>query len=120
MDKGPTVAQKLIAEFVGTALLVLIGAGSVTAALKLNGGKIGMADLGMIGFAFAFVITANIFAIGRVSGCHINPAITLSLALSRRFAWKDVPGYLIAQYAGAILGGFLIFSIFLPDKATMN
>jgi glycerol uptake facilitator protein len=101
-------------------LLVLIGAGSVTAALKLNGGKIGMADLGMIGFAFAFVITANIFAIGRVSGCHINPAITLSLALSRRFAWKDVPGYLIAQYAGAILGGFLIFSIFLPDKATMN
>ena len=120
MDKEPTLAQKLIAEFVGTALLVLIGAGSVQAALILNGGKITMADLGMIGFAFAFVITANIFAIGRVSGCHINPAITLALAATRRFPWPGVVPYLAAQYAGAILGGFLIFEVFLPDKATMN
>ena len=120
MEKEPILGQKLIAEFVGTCLLVLIGAGSVQAALKLNGGKITMADLGMIGFAFAFVITANIFAIGRVSGCHINPAITISLALSKRFPWAQAVPYIIAQYAGAILGGFLIFAVFLPDKATMN
>lgn len=120
MEKEPVLSQKLIAEFIGTCLLVFIGAGSVQAALKLNGGKIGMADLGMIGFAFAFIITANIFAIGRVSGCHINPAITISLALSKRFPWAQAGPYIIAQYAGAILGGFLIFSVFLPDKATMN
>jgi glycerol uptake facilitator protein len=120
MEKEPVLSQKLIAEFVGTCLLVLIGAGSVQATLKLNGGKLGMADLGMIGFAFAFIITVNIFAIGRVSGCHINPAITISLAMSKRFPWAQAGPYIIAQYAGAILGGFLIFSVFLPDKATMN
>jgi glycerol uptake facilitator protein len=120
MEKEPTFAQKLIAEFVGTALLVFIGAGSVQAALKLNGGKIDMAALGMIGFAFAFIITANIFAIGRVSGCHINPAITLALAATKRFPWRGVAPYVIAQYAGGILGGFLIYSVFLPDTATMN
>ena len=126
MDKEPTLAQKLIAEFLGTALLVLIGAGSVQAAIKLDGGsgaKFSMGDLGMIGFAFAFIIMANIFAIGRVSGCHINPAITIALAVTKRFPWAGVVPYLVAQYAGAILGGFLIFSVFLPDKslpATFN
>jgi glycerol uptake facilitator protein len=126
MEKEPTLAQKLIAEFVGTALLVLIGAGSVQAAVKLDGGsgaRFSMADLGMIGFAFAFIITANIFAIGRVSGCHINPAITLALAVTKRFPWRSVAPYLMAQYTGAILGGFLIFAVFLPDKsvpATFN
>jgi len=120
MEKEPTIAQKLIAEFVGTGLLVLIGAGSVQAALKLNGGKITMADLGMIGFAFAFIIVANIFAIGRVSGCHINPAITIALAATKRFPLTQVVPYLVAQYAGATLGGFLIYECFLPSTATMN
>ena len=121
MTKEPTFAQKLVAECIGTALLVLIGAGSVTAALKLNGGKIGMADLGMIGFAFAFIIMANIFAIGRVSGCHINPAITIALAASGRFPWRSVVPYLVAQYAGGIVGGMLIYATFLPPKgAAMN
>jgi glycerol uptake facilitator protein len=120
MEKSPTLGQKLAAEFMGTCLLVLIGAGSVQAALIINHGTIDMAGLGMIGFAFAFIITANIFAIGRVSGCHINPAITLALAASRRFAWNEVGPYVVAQYAGAILGGFLIFEVFLPSTATMN
>src|SRR5579864_8201444 len=126
MDKEPTLAQKLLAEFVGTALLVLIGAGAVQAAVKLDrgsGAKFSMGDLGMIGFAFAFIIAANIFVIGRVSGCHINPAITIALAVTRRFPWGSVGPYLAAQYAGAILGGFLIFGLFLPDKsvpATFN
>jgi glycerol uptake facilitator protein len=112
--------QKLVAECVGTALLVLIGAGAVTATLKLNGGKLGMADLGMIAFAFAFIIAANIFAIGKVSGCHINPAITLALAATGRFPWRSVGPYLVAQYAGATVGGFLIWAIFQPAAATMN
>lgn len=120
MAKEPSLAQKLVAEFLGTALLVLIGAGSVTATLKLNNGKLGMADLGMIGFAFAFIIMANIFAIGRVSGCQINPAITLALAASGRFPWKNVGPYLVAQYAGGILGGFLIWAVFQPARAGMN
>jgi glycerol uptake facilitator protein len=120
MEKEPTLAQKLVAEFIGTCLLVLIGAGSVTAALTLTPGKITLADLGMIGFAFAFIIMAMIFAIGRVSGCVINPAIAIALAVTKRLPWNQAVPYIVVEYLGGILGGFLIYELFQPAKATMN
>ncbi len=100
-----TYPQKLVAEMLGTAMLVFIGVGSVPATLIVNGkAPFTFADLGMISLAFATVVIAMIYAIGHVSGCQINPAITLALAATRKTPWRDVPGYLAAQVVGAVLG----------------
>src|SRR5215475_420163 len=107
MQKQPSLAQKLVSEALGTGLLTLIGAGSVTATLTLEGGsgaKFSEADLGVISLAFGFIITAMIFAIGKVSGCHINPAVTIALALTGRTDWATALYYIIAQFVGAIVG----------------
>jgi glycerol uptake facilitator protein len=102
--------QKLLAEVIGTGFLVFIGVGSVPATLLLLGDKqpFGMAELGIISFAFAMVVIAMIYAIGHISGCHINPAITVALAVTGKFPWREVPGYLAAQVVGAVAGSYAI------------
>jgi glycerol uptake facilitator protein len=57
------------------------------------------------------VIIAMIYAIGHISGCHINPAVTVALAAARKAPWSEVPGYLVAQFAGGIAGGFAIWGV---------
>jgi glycerol uptake facilitator protein len=112
MNDDPTQVQKLAAEFLGTAFLVFIGAGSVPATIILNQNPtLTMADLGVISFAFALVIVAAIYTFGHISGCHINPAVTIGLAVTGNFAWKEVPGYVIAQVAGAIVGAAGIIAV---------
>jgi len=103
--------QRWLAEALGTGFLVFIGAGSIPATLILgNAGKVpfSMADLGMISFAFMLVIVGMVYAIGHISGCHINPAVTVALATTGKFPWKDVPGYVIAQVIGATAGALAI------------
>src|SRR3954449_10081743 len=110
-----SLPQRAVTEALGTALLVLVGPGSVVATLVLSGDKtpaITGADLLGISFAFGLVITALVYAIGKVSGCHINPAVTFSLALTKRCPWKDVPMYLSAQFIGAVAGAFGIWALF--------
>jgi glycerol uptake facilitator protein len=113
MDRTPTLAQKFVAELLGTAFLTWIGAGSITAAVYLlNGAKpalaFSMADLGMIALAFAFAIAAMVYTIGHISGCHINPAVTFSLAVTRRIKWNEATVYWLAQFLGGILGALII------------
>jgi glycerol uptake facilitator protein len=106
-----STAQKWFAEAFGTGFLVFIGAGSIPATLILgNAGKVpfSMADLGMISFAFMLVIVGMVYALGHISGCHINPAVTVSLAATGKFPWKDVPGYVGAQVVGATAGALAI------------
>src|SRR6184192_3215120 len=102
MDE-PSLTQKLAAEAFGTAFLVFIGVGSVPATIIVNGdAPFTMADLGMISFAFATVVVATIYALGHISGNHINPAVTLGLAVTGKFPWSRVPGYIAAPIVGAI------------------
>jgi len=104
-------AQKWLAEALGTGFLVFIGAGSIPATLILgNAGKVpfSMADLGMISFAFMLVIVGMVYALGHISGCHINPAVTVALAATGKFPWREVPGYVIAQVVGATAGALAI------------
>src|SRR2546423_12826465 len=107
-----SLAQRLTAEVIGTAFLVFIGVGSVPATLIVNGkAPFTMADLGMISLAFATVVVATVYALGHVSGNHINPAVTIGLAVTGKFPWKEVPGYLAAQLIGATLGAFAIVGV---------
>jgi len=113
-----SMRQKLIAEVIGTAFLVFIGVGSVPATLIVNGdAPFTMADLGMISLAFATVVVATVYALGNVSGNHINPAVTLGLAASGKFPWRQVPGYLAAQVTGAVIGALAIIAV-LGKKAS--
>jgi glycerol uptake facilitator protein len=110
-----SLTQRGLAEALGTAALVLVGPGSVVATLTLAGKAtpaVTEADLLGISFAFGFIITALVYAIGKVSGCHINPAVTFALAASRRFPWKELPVYWLAQVIGAIAGALAIWAAF--------
>src|SRR5256886_13499998 len=109
-----TLSRKLVAEFLGTLALVFCGPGTAAATFmiaKSTGVAFSMAQLGIISFAFMMVIIAMIYTIGHISGCHINPAVTLALAAARKAPWSDVPGYLIAQFLGGTAGAFAIWGI---------
>jgi glycerol uptake facilitator protein len=108
-----SLGQRALAEGLGTALLVLVGPGSVVATLKLAGnGTLSGADLLGISFAFGLVIAAMVYALGKVSGCHINPAVTFALATTKRFPWREVPAYWGGQVIGAVVGALAIWAVF--------
>ena len=109
---SPTFAQKLGAEVVGTAILVFIGAGSVPLTLFITGqNPFGSAELSTISFAFAFAIFAAIYSVGHISGCHINPAVTIALLATRKIDAMTAGGYIVAQLVGAFLGASLTLII---------
>jgi glycerol uptake facilitator protein len=115
MEEKYSLPQRVVAETLGTALLVLVGPGSVVATLVLAGKAVPAitgADLLGISFAFGLIITALVYALGKVSGCHINPAVTFGLALTKRFPWREVPAYWGGQVVGAVLGGLAIWAVF--------
>jgi len=114
----PSTAQKIASEVIGTAFLVFIGVGSVPATLIVNGdAPFTMADLGMISLAFGTIVVATVYALGHVSGNHINPAVTLGLAVTGKFPWRSVPAYLAAQCVGATIGAAAILAV-LGQKAS--
>ena len=100
----PSTATKLVAEALGTFLLVFGAIGTALVAGEVVG------VLG-ISLAFGLTILAGIYAWGPISGGHFNPAVTVGLAAAGRFAWKDAPGYIIAQIIGGALGTTLIVLI---------
>ena len=108
MKSSPTLSQKLTAEAIGTAILVFIGAGSVPLTVLLTGNNpFGSAELSTISFAFAFAIFAAAYSVGHISGCHINPAVTIALAATRKIDWSTAAAYIGAQLVGAVLGAGL-------------
>jgi glycerol uptake facilitator protein len=118
-----SLGQRLLAEIIGTALLVLVGPGSVVATLILAGDStpaITGADLLGISFAFGLIIAALVYAIGKVSGCHINPAVTFALAATKRFPWREVPAYVSAQTVGAVLGALGIWAVFAHNAIDLG
>ncbi|WP_028936531.1 MIP/aquaporin family protein [Pseudonocardia spinosispora] len=120
MDESSMV-QKLAAEVVGTAFLVFVGVGAVPATSIVNGNApFTMADLGMISLAFATVVVATVYALGHISGNHINPAVTVGLAATGAFPWSRVPAYLAAQVLGAILGAGAILGVLGPKASAVG
>src|SRR5688572_26902195 len=101
-----------LAEVVGTALLVLFGNG-VVANIVLARTKGNSGGWICITAGWAFAVAIAVFAVGRVSGAHLNPAVSIALASIGSFAWNLVPGYIAAQMAGAFLGSVLVYLTYL-------
>ena len=101
--------KKYIAEFIGTFTLVFFGCGTAVVCGGFTGGT-GVGFLGVVGIALAFglAIVAAAYAIGPVSGCHVNPAVSLSMLLTKKLGAMDFVGYVIAQVAGAFAGSALL------------
>ncbi|MCY3783125.1 MAG: aquaporin [Chloroflexi bacterium] len=96
----------LLAEFVGTTLLVFV-AMMTTSMAQVGFGGIAAGDLLIPAFGHACILAGLVYAIGHVSGCHINPAVTLSLASIGKFPLRQVPPYVVAQIAGGLFGALL-------------
>src|SRR5690242_4184503 len=101
------------AEFVGTTLLVLLGDG-VVAGVVLKKSKAENSGWIVITTGWALAVAMAVYAVGRISGAHINPAVTLSLAATGKLAWADVPQYIGGQMIGAFLGAVLVWLAYLP------
>jgi glycerol uptake facilitator protein len=97
-----------MAELVGTMFLVLLGDG-VVAAVLLNKTKAQNAGWMVITTGWAMAVAMAVYIAGRISGGHINPAVTLSLAVIGKFPWSEVPKYLAAQFLGAFLGAVVVW-----------
>src|ERR1700744_3432158 len=96
--------NKFLAELVGTFVLVFGGVGSAV----LAGSHIGFAGVGL---AFGLSLLAMVYTIGPISGCHVNPAVTLGILLAKKIGIKDAIGYVIAQIIGAIIAAAVILFI---------
>lgn len=106
----PHLGRRAVAEGIGTFFLVLIGPGAAMVD-AYSGGKIGHTGVAL---AFAFVVLAMVFALGHVSGAHINPAVTLAFWSARCFPGREVPLYLGAQCAGAVAASVTMGAIVGP------
>jgi len=100
---SPILVRRLSAEALGTLILVYLG---VTATLAASSGSLGVAA------AFAVGLVLAISILSATSGAHVNPAVTIALAVRGRFAWRDVPGYVIAQLVGGFLAGLLAWGTY--------
>jgi glycerol uptake facilitator-like aquaporin len=104
-------SRRAASEFIGTAMLLAVVVGSGIMGERLAGGNVAIALLAN-SIATGGGLVAMILVFGPVSGAHFNPAVTLALAGSRRHAWTDVPSYLAAQFAGAIVGVWAAHAMF--------
>jgi glycerol uptake facilitator protein len=144
-EEGPPLFRRLLAEFVGTLLLVAVGTGTATVlasgplqrlqqlATTIPAAQRGafvpqfgaliannLGDVFPVAFAFATVLAVIVYALGGISGAHFNPAVTFSLAIVRRFKWADIPGYWIAQCLGGIAGAFIVAGIYGQAGASVD
>ena len=102
--------KKYSAEFIGTFSLVLFGCGAAT----ISGDNLtAMNGIGLLGvsIAFGFAVAAMAYAIGGISGCHINPAVTIGILAAGKMEVKDAFGYIVAQFLGAIFGAGVLYLI---------
>ena len=111
-----TLFMKCLFEFLGTLVLLLLGTG-VCSAVTLKGTKGHGAGWIVITMAWGFAVMAGVFIAGPYSGAHLNPAVTLGLALAGTFPWSDVIPYIIAQMLGGFCGAVLMYAFYVDHFA---
>jgi aquaporin Z len=107
-DTPPTITQKLLAEMLGTFVLVFLGCGAAV---------ISGVDLVATGLSFGIAIVIMAYSFGRISGGHFNPAVSVGAALAGRISWKDAGLYSAAQVVGGLVGGFVLAITLLASDA---
>jgi len=114
------MTEKFLAEVLGTGVLVLLGDG-VVAGVLLAKSKAQNSGWIVITMAWAFAVFAGVIIAGPISGAHLNPAVTIGLAVNGALPWAEVPVYILAQMIGAFIGAVLVFLHYYPHwKETEN
>jgi len=117
MDKKPSLAAELSAEFIGTLVLILFGNGVVAMVVLFGNGTPGEIVNGgftNITIGWGLAVMMGIYIAGKISGAHLNPAVSVALATFRGFPWAKVAPYSVAQIAGAFVGSALVYWNYLP------
>ena len=117
MDTKQSLAAELSAEFIGTLILVLFGNGVVAMVVLFGSGAAGEIVNGgytNITLGWGLGVAMGVYVAGKISGAHINPAVTITLAVFRGFSWAKVLPYIVAQVAGAFLAAALVYWNYLP------
>jgi len=117
MKDKPTLLAELLAEFLGTLVLIVLGIGVVAMVVLFpskNPGELIHGGYTNITLGWGLAVTMGIYVAGKISGAHLNPAVTLSLAVFRGFPWGKVVPYWIAQTAGAFVAAALVYWNYLP------
>ena len=104
--------SEYFAEFLGTAILVLFG-GGVCANVNLKKSAGNGADWIVIALGWGLAVSMGVYAVGNISGAHLNPAVTLAFAMDGALSWSMVPGYIVCQMLGGIFGGVLVWLMYL-------
>jgi aquaporin Z len=107
--------KKYIAEFIGTFSMIFCGTGAMTIN-EVTGGTV--THVG-IAFTWGLIVMAMIYAFGETSGAHFNPAVSMAFAYAKKFSWKEVPKYIIAQVLGAFLASLILWVLF-PASETLG
>lgn len=111
---------EMLAEFLGTFVLIMFGLGSVAVAVVGLPGSgrqstsFGAANWLIIAWGWGLAVVFGVYVAGGVSGAHLNPAVTLALAVRRGFSWRRVPGYWFAQFLGAFVAAALVYAVYRP------
>lgn len=109
------VGKKYLAELVGTMILTFVITATVVSSKAISGGAFGIGGLITIGLAAAIALTAVIYSIGHISGAHVNPAVTIAMAIAGKMKTKDVIPYLLAQFIGGIIASVLLWAVAGPS-----
>ena len=112
-DRECFIMKKFIAEFIGTMTLVVLGCGT---AMLVGCDAAGGCGYILTALAFGLVIVAMAYSIGNISGCHINPAVSIAMLISKKMDVKDFIGYVVAQFLGAIVGAAVLMAFVGKDS----
>ncbi|HEX9039236.1 MAG TPA: aquaporin [Ktedonobacterales bacterium] len=123
MTRQPALMERYLAELIGTFLLIFVGGGTGVAAGIISAATkqpVTLPWVLVIALAHGLILFVIVATVGKISGAHVNPAVTIGLASAGKFPWTDVLGYVVAQVIGAVIGAFAILAVYGVDAAKVG